>query len=169
LKLFDEILEKFPSIRPVLLLLKFILRQRGYNETYTGGLGSYLLLNMIYAFVQYLINRGQERNIHNLGQFFLGFLRFFGVEFNYKELGISINNGGYFFNKRQKNFYSNDGLAFENYQDEELDIGKGAYQFVKIRQLFKELLQIIYKVNNSSESYLVNIINITSDMMRRCS
>eukprot|EP00727_Mastigamoeba_balamuthi_P001586 m51a1_g11424 hypothetical protein (413) ;mRNA; f:11986-13904 len=36
-----------PVARPVVLVLKQLLRQRGLNETYTGGLGSYALSLMV--------------------------------------------------------------------------------------------------------------------------
>lgn len=151
------------------MLLKFVLRQRCLNETFTGGVGSYLLLNMTYAYVQYLMKRGEVDKINNLGKLFIGFLKFYGEEFNYKELGISINDGGEFFKKWQRNFVNannngGDFLCFENYQEPDMDLARGAYQYPKVTQLFREILYTLYKVKSNSESYLTSFINITSEM-----
>jgi non-canonical poly(A) RNA polymerase PAPD5/7 len=151
----------------MVILLKFILRQRNLNETYTGGVGSYLLLNMTYAYVQYLRKNKEEEKIYNLGRLFLGFLKFYGEEFNHKDLGISIHNGGEFFKKWQRNYQVGvDLLCFENYQEPDKDLGRGSYQYPKVVQLFKEILHTLYKVKSSSESYLASIINVTSEMRK---
>jgi len=159
-------MSQYPLIRPLVVLLKFILRQRNLNETYTGGVGSYLLLNLVYAYVQHLIRTNEEDKILNVGKLFIGFLKFYGEEFNYRELGISIMDGGEFFRKWHRNFSNNEGICLENYQDPNQDIGKGAYNYSRISLLFRELLHTLYKVKNSSESYLASIINVTVEIKR---
>ena len=42
-------LEQFPVLRPVCLILKKLLVQNGFNDPYTGGLGSFGLFIMLYA------------------------------------------------------------------------------------------------------------------------
>ncbi|CAI2366148.1 unnamed protein product [Moneuplotes crassus] len=44
-----EKLEQYPVLRPVCLTLKKLLIANGYNDPYTGGLGSYGLFIMLYA------------------------------------------------------------------------------------------------------------------------
>lgn len=121
---------------------------------------------MIYAYAQYLRKIGEVDKIFNLAQFLLGFLKFYGEEFNYKELGISINNKGEFFRKRDRNIFNNPNLCFENYQDPDIDIGKGAYQFPKVRQIFCEILHTLYRVKVNAESFLTYFINVTTEMMK---
>jgi hypothetical protein len=42
----------FPSLRPLTLVLKQFLYERGLSSTYTGGLNSYCLVLMLVAFLQ---------------------------------------------------------------------------------------------------------------------
>lgn len=41
-----------PALRPLALVLKAFLKQRGLNEAATGGLSSYSLCNMVLAHIQ---------------------------------------------------------------------------------------------------------------------
>ena len=48
-----EYIARFPALRPLMLVLKYFLVQRGLNDTYSGGVGSFLLLLMVVHVVQY--------------------------------------------------------------------------------------------------------------------
>ncbi len=104
----------------------------------------------------------------NLGDFFKGFLKFYAEDFNYRDLGISIHPGVTFFSKWQRGFSSNENLCFENFQERDKDIGRGAYQFPQVIKLFKEIL---YKLSRAdvpyNHSYLNLFINITEEMKKR--
>lgn len=170
MKVIRDIIQDFPFIKPIIILLKFFLRQRDLNETFTGGVSSYLLFNMIYAYVQYMI-RDKEKSEEklknmNLGSFLLGFLKFYGYEFNYKELGISIRDGGKFFKKYSRNFPYNENLCFENFQDLSIDIGRAAHQFTTVRELFQDVLCKFYRKKSNSESYLKHMIIVTSELRK---
>lgn len=41
--------QDFTAVRPLTLLLKCVLKQRGLSEVYMGGLGSWSLVNMVLA------------------------------------------------------------------------------------------------------------------------
>ena len=41
-----------PPLRPLILFIKALLREKGLNEVFTGGLGSYAILNMVMAHLQ---------------------------------------------------------------------------------------------------------------------
>lgn len=43
---------RYPPLRPLVLLLKGLLLQRGVNDVATGGLGSFTLTNMVIAHFQ---------------------------------------------------------------------------------------------------------------------
>jgi len=47
-----EYIARFPALRPLILVLKYFLVQRGLNDTYSGGVGSFLLLLMVVHVVQ---------------------------------------------------------------------------------------------------------------------
>ena len=46
-KLVKQLLKKYPELRPLLLVLKCFLRSRQLNETYHGGISSFLLTMLV--------------------------------------------------------------------------------------------------------------------------
>jgi non-canonical poly(A) RNA polymerase PAPD5/7 len=188
MKIIKNIIEEYPFIRPIIILLKYFLRQRNLNETFTGGISSYLLFNLVYAYIQFISkdkneikslndvdeedndsNASEEKDkniLDNLSSFLLGFLKFYGYEFNYQELGISIRDGGEFYMKSKRNYPYNENLSVENFQDISLDIGRAVYKFPRIRSLFQEVLNKLYKVKSNSDSYLKHMIIVTSEMRK---
>jgi non-canonical poly(A) RNA polymerase PAPD5/7 len=44
--------EQMPALKPIMLLIKQFLTQRGLNEVFTGGLSSYSLMIMTVSFLQ---------------------------------------------------------------------------------------------------------------------
>ena len=76
----------------------------------------------------------------------MGFLKFYGIEFNYFKYGISIRNGGFLFKKKDVNKF----LCIENFLEIDKDIGKSCFHFNEIRNCFK----IIYeKYENNHVDY----------------
>lgn len=149
-----KILKKYPFIRPVLILVKYIIRQRGLNETFTGGMGSYLLFSIIFAYVQYMTRNGEVYNDEfNLGTFLLGFLKFICHDFNYRKLGISLRNGGEFFHKSDNQYLSyNDHLCVENFQDVYHDVGRPTHQFPTIMNVFNDVLNKLHKLKRENQN-----------------
>lgn len=60
----NSILLKNPEIKPLCLVLKLFLQQRELNEVYTGGIGSYSLLVMLYVHVLLHEGRRSAKNSH---------------------------------------------------------------------------------------------------------
>jgi DNA polymerase sigma len=50
--LIADYLSRYPPVRPLVLVLKYFLSQRGLNDTYSGGVGSFLLVLMAVHVVQ---------------------------------------------------------------------------------------------------------------------
>ena len=89
-------------MRPLIYLLKFFLRQKGLNETYTGGISSFLLLNLLYNYLLYECKKDNSNELSTLGHILCGFLQFYAFEFNYETVGISIRHGGFFYKKEDR-------------------------------------------------------------------
>ena len=51
-RLINELLRAMPPLRPLILVLKHFLLQRRLNETFTGGIGSFMLQLMVVSFLQ---------------------------------------------------------------------------------------------------------------------
>jgi non-canonical poly(A) RNA polymerase PAPD5/7 len=93
----------YPELKYLLIVLKAFLKIRGLNETYQGGLSSYLLTTMLISYLQE-IKKIEANNNLLLSEHLFNFFHMFGIRFNYKELGISIRNGGFFFLRMDKNW-----------------------------------------------------------------
>lgn len=121
---------ELPAIRPLIMLTKHLLQQRGMSEVYTGGLGSFSVILLVVNFMQvsqlcnspsshYLgaeqqlpplsilqlhpkVQRGEIDPTRNLGVLFLDFLELYGKNFGYDDTGVSvIGSGGYFHKARR--------------------------------------------------------------------
>lgn len=95
-KLVKQLLKKYPELRPMLLVLKCFLKSRQLNETYHGGVSSFLLTMMVTNYLQRQYKRGGTDNM-DLGKHLIDFLELYGTQFNYEEIGISIRKGGKYF------------------------------------------------------------------------
>eukprot|EP00811_Abedinium_folium_P024091 NODE_3381_length_2046_cov_3.501303.p1 GENE.NODE_3381_length_2046_cov_3.501303~~NODE_3381_length_2046_cov_3.501303.p1 ORF type:complete len:636 (+),score=231.68 NODE_3381_length_2046_cov_3.501303:95-2002(+) len=97
----QEQLRLFPSLAPLTLFLKLFLLQRGLHETFLGGMGSFLLVCTIISFLQSHPS-ARELRAHSsatLGNLLFDFFRYYGQEFRYHSVGISVLNGGYLFDR----------------------------------------------------------------------
>jgi len=105
-KLIQRLTREFPPLRPLIILLKTFLSQRKLNDTYTGGIGSFVLSVMIVSFLQHrqkiLAFQQLSSATWNLGSLLIEFFHLYGVKFNYAEVGISIRSGGSYFRKRSR-------------------------------------------------------------------
>jgi non-canonical poly(A) RNA polymerase PAPD5/7 len=51
-KIIKRYLDYLPALRPLVIIIKSYLNQRGMNEVYKGGLGSYSIILMAISFLQ---------------------------------------------------------------------------------------------------------------------
>jgi non-canonical poly(A) RNA polymerase PAPD5/7 len=114
----------------------------GKNEVFTGGMGSYSTICLAISFLQVSLcfnihvtslianSRTQQhpkiRNneidpMKNLGILLIEFFELYGLVFNWEDLGISIREGGSYFDKRDRNWYKSGyqpNFAIEDPQDQ---------------------------------------------------
>ncbi|KAJ7029399.1 hypothetical protein C8F04DRAFT_1265053 [Mycena alexandri] len=133
------------ALRALVLLTKLFLSQRGMNEVYTGGLGSYAIVCLAISFLQMhpKIRHGQIDADANLGVLVVEFFELYGRSFNYEEVGISLRDGGSYFGKRQRGWGWNEQwggakrgglLSIEDPGDPSNDISSGSYNFQNVRR-----------------------------------
>lgn len=120
----------------MLLVLKCFLKSRQLNETYHGGVSSFLLTMMVTSYLQRQYKQGGTDQI-DLGKHLIDFLELYGTQFNYEDIGLSIRRGGEYFQKSSKGWEGHDErtryrLCVENPQDPEIDIGRSAYNIKKV-------------------------------------
>lgn len=146
-----ERVQDFPQMKPLLIFLKYFLLQRGLHETYTGGMGSYLLCNIVLHFVQ---RHPSRRNQHHyratsLGHLLYDLLRYYGNEFRYDSQGISVLGVGRLFDKAQRGWKGRGkgkcgmALALESPLDPQTDLGAGCFRIGVLRNLFDHAFHCI--------------------------
>lgn len=140
----------YPAFRPLTLVIKYFLAQRGLNETFGGGVGSFLTQLMVVSFLQHHgRNLGAEHDdpkYNNLGQLLVGFLTLYGRDFNYNDLAISVRNGGSYFFKEDRDWYDDNRpflISMENPNEPSLDIGKNSYEVRTVRRAFDYARQVL--------------------------
>ena len=105
-KLIQRYIREYPPLRPLIFVLKLFLSQRKLNDTYKGGIGSFVLSVMIVSFLQQrqkiLSYQQISQASWNLGSLLMEFFRLYGISFDYEEVGISISQGGSYFQKRKR-------------------------------------------------------------------
>ncbi|CAE8715243.1 unnamed protein product, partial [Polarella glacialis] len=139
-------LKEFPQMKPLLLFLKYFLLQRGLHETYGGGMGSYLLCNVVLHFLQRHPAKSNPRQYAatSLGHLLHDFLKYYGQEFRYDSQGVSVLNGGCTFQKADRGF-GNKGkgngkggisLCIESPMMPTMDLGGACFRMAVLRNLF---------------------------------
>ena len=97
-KLVRQLMQRYPEMRPLLLVIKSFLKSRQLNETYHGGVSSFLLTMLITSYLQRQYKKGSTGEM-DLGKHLIDFFELYGTQFNYEDLGISIRKGGKLFRK----------------------------------------------------------------------
>ncbi|CAD8138351.1 unnamed protein product [Paramecium octaurelia] len=161
----DEIQKAFtiyPEFKYLIMILKCMLKQRELNETYSGGIGSFLLFQMILAFLREIrkeafANKKQEqlKNI-TLGEYILRFLEFYGSKFDYQKKRILMVNGGSIINKPTPD----DKFSLISPQDPDHDIGSSSFKIKEIFKIFSNRYNFMshynFKPEESILKYLIN-------------
>mmetsp|Transcript_11533 Transcript_11533/g.25635 ORF Transcript_11533/g.25635 Transcript_11533/m.25635 type:complete len:395 (+) Transcript_11533:138-1322(+) len=150
-KLIRRFVRQFPPLRPMVLVLKLFLAQRRLNDTYHGGIGSFLLTMMIVSFLQMKQRNALFRTqvpSWNLGTLLMEFFHLYGIAFNYYSTGLRIADGGSYIPKRQieaqgKGLNRPNLLYVENPDVPDFDIGRNSFMMPKIRRSFEHAHQLL--------------------------
>ncbi|KAK0196515.1 hypothetical protein F5146DRAFT_1129297 [Armillaria mellea] len=148
------------TLRSLVLITKMFLAQRSMNEVYTGGLGSYAIVCLVVSFLQMhpKIRRGEIDVDANMGVLVMEFFELYGCYFNFNDVGISVRDGGTYYNKRQRGWYNDSKgllLSIEDPADPSNDISAGSFAFNKVKTTFAGAFNIL-----ASAAYLkAGIIN----------
>ncbi|ORY67933.1 hypothetical protein BCR35DRAFT_294786 [Leucosporidium creatinivorum] len=125
--------------RSLVMLVKAFLNQRGMNEVFTGGLGSYSIICLVISFLQLhpKIQTGEINPHYNIGLLFVEFLEYYGKHFNFDEAGITLRGRGGYFNKHDKGWWRANQpylLSIEDPNDPSNDVSGGSHNIIRVRQ-----------------------------------
>ena len=149
-------ISRFPSARPLILFLKIFLAERKLNEPFYGGVGSYLLVVLVVAFLK---NHNCMKNMEiysqtSLGHLIFDFFRFFGDELDERKVGISSNGG------LQPRKHRGDGLSVENPDEVWSDIGSAAWDWSRIKSCFKNTYLCLCEMSKNFKNHNSSILAV---------
>jgi DNA polymerase sigma len=172
-KIIKDFLNQYPLLRPLALVIKFYLKQRYLNDTWSGGIGSYTLIMMIISYLQlHTKSKGQfpqsdaapnsdegENNNNNnngpgapddakedLASMLTGFFELYGSKFDYLTSVISILDGGKYLSKEEKKWIhpdALDALSVEDPQNTDNDVGLACFKIKEAKKAFADAFAML--------------------------
>ncbi|ETW34735.1 hypothetical protein PFTANZ_04534 [Plasmodium falciparum Tanzania (2000708)] len=154
-------MKKYIYLRPLVLLLKFFLHSRNLNETYIGGIGSFLLSCMVLHFLQMHTSTFDNNHFNNtyLIKLLIEFFYFYSIDFKLHDACIVVRGLGHVLPRRlRKEYeYNDQRLCFENPIDTSIDIGRNTYRIKYILYLFSytycNFISLISKLRKHSNNF----------------
>ncbi|KAJ1455249.1 hypothetical protein M885DRAFT_483838 [Pelagophyceae sp. CCMP2097] len=143
-RVIKDFMKQLPALRAVVMVLKYFLNQRELNETYSGGMGSYMTQLLVVSFLQMRLRTDHATNfpsVPNLGALLLEFFELYSRDFNFVTTGICVRGDGSYFPKQGRGwFYQNRPmlLAIENPDDAKFDVGKNSFAINRIKRAFEQ-------------------------------
>lgn len=98
-----KFMAKYPEMKYLILVIKAFLKTRGLNETFHGGLSSYLTTILVISYLLE-INKYEHKKKLLLSEHLMNFFELYGCKFNYRDLGISIRKGGFYFKRSDRDW-----------------------------------------------------------------
>ncbi|CDW89117.1 poly rna polymerase [Stylonychia lemnae] len=163
LSLVSTLISKYPELRPMYFVLKAFLKYKNVHKPYTGGIGSFVLINMIAFYLQMHYKRVRDINEKVfLQDHIICFFKFFGRQLDIKFLGFSIRDGGFIFDKdheylgKEGNTREDFKLCIESPLQFSDDLGGSVRNISIIRKLFNLASDVIrYNLLNSNSFVLL--------------
>ncbi|KAL0483522.1 non-canonical poly(A) RNA polymerase [Acrasis kona] len=163
--------EKYPLFRPVVLLIKFFLKQRGINDASNGGLSSFAISLLTISMFQH-----ENLKQNCLGNSLLCFFKLYGIDFDHISNGIDIRDGGkrvqikefIFDEKKMKGYFSSKERKntsvplIINPMDGDLNVSKGTTKFYIARQFFKAAYLKLIRIKIPGDGSILKHIFFTS-------
>ncbi|KAG5370021.1 Poly(A) RNA polymerase protein 1 [Yarrowia sp. C11] len=137
-----------PALRPLVLIVKQFLSSRRLNEVFTGGLGGFSVICMVYSFlIQHpRISTGDISPMDNLGVLLIEFFELYGVNFNYERVALNMDGSCGYLSKRLypdlvgRNPFA---VAIRDPDDHENNISQGTFNMRNIKRAFSGAFQLL--------------------------
>lgn len=140
---FQRVYSKYPYLHGAQLFLKLLLYHYDVNEPFTGGISSYVLQIMIISYIQL-------HSCNSLTDIVLGFLKFYGQEFNFFLTGIDVANEGRLFSRYVENCMSYDSPVSMHIIDPlnpSNILGDNAFKIREIKDIFANVYRKLTSPN----------------------
>uniref|UniRef100_A0A0K0DXA0 PAP-associated domain-containing protein n=1 Tax=Strongyloides stercoralis TaxID=6248 RepID=A0A0K0DXA0_STRER len=179
--------QRNPKLTPLVLILKQLLQDHNLNTNTDGGLSSYAIVLLVIRLLQIFpkndyCNDNLINDQDTLAHYFLKFIEYYGVSFDYEKNAIRVRDDGAILTKQEmfREMNSMDSLnhsllVIEDPIMPHKDVCKNSYRFAAIKNLWKSMFMTFNEIfengfqNNDnyfgvSKSFFVKFIHL-----RRCS
>lgn len=154
---FKNEVDKYPSLFPILIFIKYFIDYKKLNFPYHGGINNFMLGIMILNIIQ----STPEKDQLNCGKILLRFLDVYGNKFNYFTVGITTRNGGSLYSRIKANDINWNcpfSLSIEDNYHPGFYLGQKSYKIIEIRDMFKEAYEQISADKKPNEKSLMSRI-----------
>lgn len=147
-----KMVDCFPEFRYLAIILKCTLKVRNLGETYSGGLGSFLLFCMLLVYLREMQAKGRY---YTLSEHVLRFMEYYSITNDWSKKRV-YSASGLIEERRQDDQY----FSFMSPQDPEHDIGKSAFKIRDVFSVFRNRFRMILGKNfKRGESILKELVN----------
>ncbi|CEP18526.1 hypothetical protein [Parasitella parasitica] len=136
----NNLLVRYPGLRPISLIVKHLLALRALNEVFTGGLGGYAIVCLVVSFLQMhpKVASGSIDPMQNIGVLLLDFFQLYGLNFNLNETGLDVNGKGSYYDKSHITCRNGKAVfSIKDPLDPSNDIGMKSYNSYMVVRTFK--------------------------------
>ncbi|ELP88525.1 hypothetical protein EIN_344850 [Entamoeba invadens IP1] len=178
-KLVGRLCHQNVMLRPLVILVRYLLHQGGFTSVISGGLNTFMITLMVYSFLD-MYNTGKftgGKPDTDLGSVFVTFLQHFGYDFDYTRYGISIGKPCSYFEKESRGWidYSKPMvLTIENPLDNDINLTPNTFLTPLIKDYFAKCLQWILPSNGDDiyyfipkKSRLARVVFLPDEMLNR--
>ena len=160
-----NVIKIYPNIRPILLVLKRYMQITRLNSSFNGGISSYSLFLLLYAYYLQCYcadennNETNEENLKHLGRYLMGFFSFYS-NFNFGIYSIDVKKNHPFY--LLDNMHESCILLIDPITG--LNVAKSTFRIEHIKYVFNMANMIITnayyeKLNNIGNNEDNNILN----------
>uniref|UniRef100_A0AC35U2R7 RNA uridylyltransferase n=1 Tax=Rhabditophanes sp. KR3021 TaxID=114890 RepID=A0AC35U2R7_9BILA len=143
--------QRNPKLSALVLILKQLLQDQVLNANTDGGLSSYAIVLLVIRLLQIVpeqqcFTETTSNEQLSLGNLFLSFLKQFGIEFDYDQYAIRVQEPGAFVHKEElyaqhmsKDVLDHSLLCIEDPIMLNNDVCNKSYKFAAIRNLWRDM------------------------------
>ncbi|KAJ8907717.1 hypothetical protein NDN08_007823 [Rhodosorus marinus] len=147
-------IEDFPSLKPLLMVIKCFLQQRNLGEVFRGGLGSYALFLLTLSHLQ-MHQFNFPRPANALGDMLMDFFELYGEVFNNCYTGVAVLEGGSYYKKLDKyglDTYQPMLFSVEDPQGDHSEIARNSFAALTIRKALNNARKLLQAWRPDQES-----------------
>ena len=145
----NKILE-IPILRPVILIVKHILSINNLNKPYTGGMNSFVLFHLVYAYYKLIKDQIDDEGI-SLKLFLMRFLNFYGNYFDQNTYSIlNDKTEACLIKKKLFNSFSEDKMDIQCFKKFP-NAAEKCFNYKEIKRMFHDVYDKLCELEEKNE------------------